>query len=155
MICPCKSSHTNGTIIFGEQPNGSARKYSDRIYIGSTPRLAGSRHLFESLRTRIKTMSTVIISQQPQKTAGVFVHSVYTIVSQADKTSLACLIGFKRVSIEAVYPIPGREPEIAFMVLQNAHYSVLRQTFLRRIMGEETATLGISRQRDTQKCYQK
>ena len=56
------------------------------------------------------------------------------------------LILDKVLAVELINTIPGSKPHIPFVILQDVHYRILRQSIFGRIMGKETFMLSKRKQ---------
>ncbi|MPN11823.1 hypothetical protein SDC9_159131 [bioreactor metagenome] len=91
-------------------------------------------------------MRPVVVSQHPQVTITILVHPVHPVVSQTDEIALTGFVCFKGVAVELINTIPGSKPHIPFVILQDVHYRILRQSIFGRIMGKETFMLSKRKQ---------
>ena len=113
----------NQFILYGNYPYVSTWKH-----IHVQRQVVVVRDSLEPFKPRIETIDLVIVALYPDISVSVFFNIVQTVIAQSDAVARMGFIVVKCISIKFVETVPGSEPHHSFVILQDAHDGILRES---------------------------
>ena len=122
-MCFRMGGNMNQFILYGNYPYVSTRKH-----IHVQRQIVVVRDSLEPFKPRIETINLVIVALYPDISVSIFFNIVQTVVAQSDAVARMGFIVVKCISVKFVETVPGSEPHHSFVILQNAHDGILRES---------------------------